>query len=826
MQPFIAHVRSKDRSIQTVEQHLQEVSLLSGIFAEKIGLKKTGELIGLLHDFGKYSKAFQKYIRANTAEILSPVFIDFDIDECSFYKKQKGRIDHSTAGAQWIKSKFPDKTNFKHLCVQLMSLAVVSHHGGLIDCIDVDGKNKYETRLNKADKDTHFNDCRASMPDSIRKSADDLINSNLSDEIYPLVISILSPKSHQFSNKVKEFHLGLAAKFLFSCLVDADRISSADYEAGRDIHDRLNTEFSWDLPVSIFESHIKTFNNSAPINQIRKTISDQCFKRSSDKQGIYTLTVPTGGGKTLSSFRYALHHAKKHNLDRIIYIIPYTSIIEQNAGEIRNIFSKVSDEYSLWVLEHHSNLEPENQSWQSKLFAENWDAPIVFTTMVQFLEACFGGGTRGARRLHQLANSLLIFDEIQTLPIKCVHMFCNLLNFLYLYAGTTAILCTATQPVLDNLTKSEKGQLILSTDHEIIGLSCNVKKLFTDLERVNLIDLRRKTGWSVEDLTEFIIERFDCSLSCLVIVNTKQWAYNLYKGCVEKIINKDSAFHLSTNQCSAHRKTVFKKIRDRLKNNEPVLCISTQLIEAGVDISFKNVVRFVAGLDSIAQAAGRCNRHAELVDAEGLPQKGEVYIVNPDKEPILRLEDIAEGQKATSRILSENKVADLLSPECIKQYFKYYFYERADAMAYSLGYGLSLLNMLSDNEGNNYPHKNQYRVQNRMCPLLMQSFSEAGRRFSVFDAPTKSFIAPFNEEAKHIISELCLESESESFKQNLKDAQKFSVNVFPNVWKKLLENGAIHEIRRLGVYYLDECYYSAEFGLTGSGTGQSDLLIG
>jgi CRISPR-associated helicase cas3 len=248
--------------------------------------------------------------------------------------------------------------------------------------------------------------------------------------------------------------------FLFSCLIDADRINSSDFEreAQKEIR-RLTEKPDWQTAIDQLETKLAGFENRYPIDGIRRRISGDCLKRAVDFQGIYTLTVLTGGGKTLASLRYALHHAQKHNLDRIIYIIPYTSIIDQNAQAVREILGEN------WVLEHHSNLEPEKQSWQDKLLSENWDKPIVFTTMVQFLDAWFGGCTRGARHIHPMTNSVLIFDEIQTLPIKCVHLFCNVLNWLTTFGKSTAVLCTATQPLLgelgvQNFPEGKRGTII------------------------------------------------------------------------------------------------------------------------------------------------------------------------------------------------------------------------------------------------------------------------------------------------------------------------------------------------------------------------------
>ncbi|MCJ8269704.1 MAG: hypothetical protein MJK04_09910 [Psychrosphaera sp.] len=393
--------------------------------------------------------------------------------------------------------------------------------------------------------------------------------------------------------------------------------------------------------------------------------------------------------------RYAVHHARKHKLDRIIYIIPFTSIIDQNAEAIRKAL-KDDDELNPWVLEQHSNLEPEQQTWRSKLASENWDAPIVLTTMVQFLETLFGGGTRGVRKLHQLANSVIVFDEIQTLPINCVHLFCNSINFLAAHCITTAVMCTATQPLLNRLEYPKKGLLHLRDEDELMP---DVGALFDDLKRVTIVDKTKKGGWTVEEVTELALAQVAAKNSCLIIVNTKDWARRLFQACMAmKSLPQGAIFHLSTAQCPVHRKTILDQVKARLKNKLPTLCISTQLIEAGVDVDFASVIRFVAGLDSIAQAAGRCNRN-------GYGDKAEVLVVNPDKENIDTLVDIVVGIAKTKQVFNEFKGQNLLLPEVMKQYFEYFFFDRADQMSYQCkdqktGESDNLLNLLSHNKLN------------------------------------------------------------------------------------------------------------------------------
>ncbi|MCD4743666.1 MAG: CRISPR-associated helicase Cas3', partial [Desulfobacteraceae bacterium] len=494
--------------------------------------------------------------------------------------------------------------------------------------------------------------------------------------------------------------------------------------------------------------------------------------------------------------RYALHHAKEHNLDHIIYIIPFTSIIEQNAEEIRLVVEKEGDEFP-WVLEHHSNLEPEEQTLQSKLVAENWDAPIIFTTMVQFLEVLFGGGTRGARRMHSLANSVLIFDEIQSLPINCVHLFCNGLQFFVDYARTTAILCTATQPLLSNLN-SEYSQLKMAVNQELVE---NKEDLFVQLKRVEIVNKVCPQGWTDFELTKLAIQQLEEKGNCLIIVNTKKWAKKLYESCLSEV-DDHSIFYLSTNLCPAHRKKILTLVRQRLDVGLPVLCISTQLIEAGVDVDFNSVIRFLAGLDSIAQAAGRCNRNGNLPMAQ-------VFVVNPQDEAIDMLEDIKEGRDKALRIFSENKDDNLLNPDVMNQYFTYYFYDRAQLMTYPLtekqaGRQDTLLNLLSDNSRNVGRSKQGINLQ--------QSFKTAGRAFKTIDATTQAVIVPYGK-GKDIIGELCADFEPAKAWKLLKQAQQYSVNVFPNVWRKLQDADAVMSIQGEEIYFLDERFYSDDFGL-------------
>lgn len=816
--PYIAHLRKSDGQIQSVQAHLKETAVLAKVFAQKLNLELAGELLGLMHDFGKYSRKFQKYIHDETG-LLNP---DLDDEEST---PNGSKVDHSTAGAQWVYRelrKFGAAQGIGEFLGQMLGLCIASHHGeGLIDCLDGEGNAIWKKRFEKEDELTHLAECEQNADEAIQQKAKELAGENLIRSLLNAVKPILSDQTT--NNKIKEFYLGCLTRFLFSCLIDADRINSSDFEREdqKDVR-RLTEKPDWQSAIDQLEAKLAGFENRYPIDEIRRRISDDCLKRAVDFQGIYTLTVPTGGGKTLASLRYALHHAQKHNLDRIIYIIPYTSIIDQNAQAVREILGED------WVLEHHSNLEPEKQSWQDKLLSENWDKPIVFTTMVQFLDAWFGGGTRGARHIHPMTNAVLIFDEIQTLPVKCVHLFCNVLNWLTTFGKSTAVLCTATQPLLgksglQNFPEDKRGAITargllrLPENAEIMGKHQDLDKLFDELSRVEIRFNEKAGGWNVDEAGAFLLEQFQTTPSCLFIVNTKKWAQELYQYCQRQNVPPEALFHLSTHQCAAHRKAIFDTIKARLENKQPVICISTQLIEAGVDISMACVIRALGGLDSIAQAAGRCNRHGEKKG------KGQVWVLNLQEQDFTRvLPDIAIGKDKAGTLFRKFKGEDILQPKAMSQYFELYFYNRSDEMMYPINEKAKnngLLHWLSDNcfnVGAKFKGhlKNDILRKHDLYPLLMQSFKSAGRIFQVIDAPTRSVIVPYGK-GKEYINTLCGTWDVKEMSEAKKKAQRYSVNVFPKVWDKLQEKKALHEaIKGSGIYYLDECHYTNEFGLS------------
>lgn len=795
----IAHYRKSDNISQSVEEHCFEVGKLAKEFAEKIELGYVGELLGLLHDAGKVSEQFQNYLKS-AVEILDP---DCDEDYVDAQKK-KGKIDHSTAGAQWI---WNELSKVDLLGAQILAICISSHHSGLIDCIgcsgDRYGKDIFSARMEKPEPKSHY-----------REMAD-----NFSTKIQNRCREILCEEKGLFENRIRQIlrlyqtepvscrnQISLLIRFVFSCLIDADRIDSACFEFPYLKLFLQKKKTTWNECIRRFENHLTTLTPNYEIDTIREKISNDCKQRASATKGIFSLSVPTGGGKTYSSLRFALHHAEQHNMDRIFYFVPFTSIIDQNAKVVRKA---LQDKNRKIVVENHSNLTPRRQSYREKIVCANWDAPIVLTTMVQFLESLFGGGTRGARRMHQLANSVMIFDEVQSIPINCIHLFNQAVNFLVEQCGSTVILSTATQPLLHTVDKS-KGYLKLDPSNEIVK---DPSELFARLQRTVVHDRTKPGGWKNNEIADLINEQTASKKSCLVVANTKKMARAIFELVDQAKEREWEIYHLSTNMCPAHRKVVLRAIKNRLVEEKPVVCVSTQLIEAGVDVDFGAAIRFLAGLDSIAQTAGRCNRNGRQQN------EGNVFVINPSEESLFGLPAIQIASKCTQRVLQDfrenpNKFGnDLISPKAMNWFYKIYYYEHANKMDYpidesKIGHADSMLNLLG---------LNRFAVSDtsqRPPYHLHQAFMTAGRNFETINTPTQGVIVPFGRRGKALIDKLgTSEYEQENY-ELLREAQQFTVNVFPFLLTKLQEQNAIDQvIENTEIYCLDEQFYDKQFGL-------------
>ncbi|NPV56067.1 MAG: CRISPR-associated helicase Cas3' [Anaerolineae bacterium] len=819
---FIAHVRKQDNQSQDLWKHLKETSIIAEQLAKKIGLGEAGKIIGLVHDIGKASQEFQNYILSATG------LIDPDRDEYVDAVAKKGKVDHSTAGAQVIYENLHSGDSEGYISAQILSLCAASHHSGLIDCLSPSGDDTFDSRINKQDKLTHKKEAvtNLELAGNIRftdlpwkKSADQLID------------KLKAIKESNDSKETMAFKSGLLVRYLLSCLLDADRLNTADFENPDNTALRNYGQYpAWETLIQRLQAKLNTFKGKEgrnKVDEIRDQVSQICLESSTKDKGIFQLTVPTGGGKTLASLRFALNHAAHHSMDRIFYIIPYTSIIDQNADEVRKILEDKDEDGRLLdqiVLEHHSNLTPEEETRRQNLLSENWDVPIVFTTQVHFLESLFGNGTRSTRRMHQLANSVIVFDEVQTVPVRCIHMFNVALRFLVKGCGATVVLCTATQPLLDKIDPPQRS-LPIRAEYKIIQ---DAKPLFAQLKRVEVFDHRKIGGWGTEEIAELAEQEQNVSGSVLIVVNTKNSARDLYQKISARQCTE--TYHLSTNMCPAHRLNVLDEIKEKLLNKQPVICVSTQLIEAGVDIDFGSVIRYLAGLDSIAQAAGRCNRH-------GLRNSGNVWIINPREESIGKLKDIQLGIAISERLLDDFNQhpgaydSSRLSLSLMEDYYQYYFYRRKDEMKFNVGERSlagrddDLFNLLSLNT---LSVGNYQRVTGTLPRMLFkQSFLSAAKSFYVIDAPTRGVIVPYGDEGRKIISDLCGKFEIERQRELLKRAQRYTVNLFSHEFKAMRDYGAIHEVKKdAGIFHLDPQYYNNDTGWSDEKTnGAEDLII-
>lgn len=824
---FIAHVR-EDGEHQSLQEHLLGVGDKAGSYSAKIGLASQGELIGLLHDLGKYGSNFQAYIKSATG-LLNQDEDEEYVDAAGL----RGTIDHSSAGAQFLWRELSKQKPLGPVVGQMLALCIASHHSGLIDCLSADsrrfGEDDFSRRMGKADVRTHLTEAWEKLDAPVRERVRQLLSepgliAGIGEKLRCIVA-----KSNGQTDKgfVAQQQIGLLVRCLFSCLIDADRLDTAIFEKPKANRHRPQGEYvDWKTLSGRLEAYLASLPSCSPIDGLRRDIARHCLEGARRDRGIFTLSVPTGGGKTLASLRFALNHADEHRLDRIVYVIPFTSIIDQNAKVVREILEPKGShaEDGRIVLEHHSNLTPEVQGWRDKILTENWDAPVIYTTMAQFLETLFGAGTRGARRMHQMANAVVVFDEIQSLPVKCVHLFSNALQFLVDHCGSTAVLCTATQPLLGKVDPLQ-GSLRLAKENELMP---DVGQLFDDLKRVEIVDSRKSGGYGEDEVAYLAVKQMSETGSCLTIVNTKAAARSLYQHCTSRF--GGFIAHLSTSMCPAHRKQVLADIVRRLdgEEKEPVLCVSTQLIEAGVDVDFGSVIRYMAGLDSIAQAAGRCNRHGHRL-------MGQVHVVNPSEQNLSRLPDIAIGIAKAERILDDYRSDparfdhNLIGPKAMNWYYENYFYARRDDMCYpvsadALGHDDSLLNLLSTNT---IASEEYGRRHGQLPPIyLRQSFMAAAKAFKAIDAPTRGVIVPFGDAGRELIADLCAAHEVEKQHELLRRAQQFTVNVFAWELEKLQQVSAVYPVQEgTRVLHLDPRYYSTEFGLAIDPVNLMEALI-
>jgi CRISPR-associated endonuclease/helicase Cas3 len=710
---------------QLLRDHLTNTANIAEGFGLDLEISNLAYIAGLLHDIGKYSEAFQKRLDG------SP-----------------NKPDHATAGARLAVEIFNNTDTEKWLAT-IVAYCVSGHHTGLPDYGSVISLESDGTLISRIDPE--------------KKLLEDF--SSYKSEID---LSSLKLKSRTIKTTSADqgFSIAFLTRMLFSTLVDADFQDtetfiqgSARPRGGYDSINKLREKFS---------KHIQQFvTRSNEINKKRSETLSACIGKAENEQGFFTLTIPTGGGKTLSSMGFALNHAVKHGLKRIIYVIPFTSIIEQNAGVFKGILGEEN------VLEHHSNFDwsqkhdetlPDDETkdvlGKLKLAAENWDIPVVVTTNVQFFESLFSNRSSQCRKLHNLTKSVIIFDEAQMLPMEYMKPCMGALKELVRNYGVTTIFCTATQPslgrFLDNVSFTE--------------LAPNPQALFNFYKRVNIKNLG-----CISDAT--LIERIHEFPQAVCIVNTRKHAKGLYDQ-----LGQTGRFHLSTLMCPTHRKETLLKIRELLKAGEPCRVISTQIMEAGIDVDFPVGFRAIAGLDSIIQAAGRVNREMRL----GM---SDVYVFDPQTEFIKKTPSyIKQGATITESILRKyGENPD--SVQAIEEYFnKLYHLQGANAF--------DIKGILAHfNKGGNE---------------LDFDFKTAAEKFKLIENTTVAVVIPYNEEATECLEQARHHPFPFKFSRTL---QMYTVNIYENEFKALKSKGVIETYNETFEVLTKSIYYNEQTGL-------------
>lgn len=675
---YLAHINDKGEE-QPLKRHLEGTALLCGQFADNFGAYEWGFCCGLLHDIGKYSLKFQKRLQGS-----------------------EDSVDHSTAGAKvcW------DRKGM----YQFLSYCIAGHHAGLPD---TGGASDMGTR--------------GTMMGRMKKKLENYQAYDKEIEIPLLKIPPFQPVKDENPG----FFFSMLIRMLYSCLVDADYLDTEFFMNGREIRDRGES-----IPVLYqkFTESISGWLNNCDLETIngrRTEILNHCIKMGEASKGLFTLTVPTGGGKTISSLAFALKHAKEHHMDRIIYVIPYTSIIEQNAKVFSDILGADN------VLENHCNLDYESSEELKpmQLAAENWDRTVIVTTNVQFFESLFSNKSSKCRKVHNIANSVIIFDEAQMLPSDYLKPCISAMEQLLRYYRSSIVLCTATQPALKGL---------LSQEIAVRELCPRVEEQFEFFKRVSIKNLNKL---SEDELAEKLMDEEQA----LCILNTKKCAQRIYQN-----IKAEGVYHLSTSMYPAHRKRALNEIRERLKKQKRCVVVSTSLVEAGVDLDFQTVYRQLAGVDSIIQAAGRCNREGRRPFSECF-----TYIFKLD------IRETVPGQRqqieVAESLLSDNRSLEEL--ETVKRYFEILYHFRGES--------LDKKEILKKFDRGNF------------------QFSSVGREFRLIEENTKTILIPKEEDAQKILEQLKIKGFT---KELMRKMGQYCVNVYENDFQKMFAAGMLNGI--------------------------------
>lgn len=776
---YAAHIN--ENGIQTVEEHCRNTAEMAAGFAKLFDAESIGRLQGLLHDIGKLSEKFSRYIMGDASI-------------------KKGEIDHSYAGAKYL-CEIADKTDAKRFykVSRLIARTIISHHG-LNDWLDEYGTDYFLKRTGKAE-----------LYDEIRANTEAVFNEKE-------IISLLEKADDEYQSirsRIKEisggnkeslaFYLGLLERVLQSSVIDADRIDTAAFMSCEPAEAEADKKKLWaEMQARLAERLGRFDGNTDPISVQRKSISDRCAKFAENDVRVCRMIVPTGGGKTLSSLRFAIDYCAGHDMEKIIYVAPFMSILEQNSKEFREVAGEEN------FLEHHSNVVAEqlekaeqNEYSEYELHTERWDTPVIATTMVQFLNTLFSAKTSSVRRMHRLSRAVIIIDEIQAVPLKCVNMLNLAVNFLTQICGAAVVLCSATQPVMDEV----KFPVIMDENYSMTG---DFSRDFEVFRRTDIISKIDPYGWDYDETADFCAEKFHASGDLLLIVNTKSEALKMFERLKERCHDEAEIIHLSTNMCPEHRRDKIDRIRKLLDDARPVICVTTQLIEAGVDISFRCVVRAAAGLDSVVQAAGRCNRHGK---ADGICP---VYVIKLKDENLGSLKEIKDAQVILQGMLCSGKYTDLQSDETVRQYFRALYQWEASKMCYNAPkMKTNLIDLLGLDE-------DRYKISMKTSDnYSSQAFRTAGTIFKVIDSNTEDIVVPYNDEAEELIEQL--KTAKGGLNKLTKQAQKYTVSVYSGTGRKLDENNGVYRTE-FGTAILEKNFYDSELGVITEGA-EHDILI-
>ncbi len=734
---FFAHSTQRDdrSDWQGLAEHLRNVAALAGEKAAAFDASGLAELTGLLHDLGKYTDDFQRHIAGDAI-----------------------RVDHATRGAMVAVERFGP-------IGMLLAYGIAGHHAGLANGSEGGERTALCDRLKGLGLPPLKDDWRRDIVLPERLTA-------------PKLVPLKDQGMFQFA---------FLARMLFSCLVDADYL---DTEAFYDrvalpgqANDRSATRALEAPSLQSLRERLDTrlagFAADSDVNRVRADILAHTRQAARHAPGLFSLTVPTGGGKTLASLAFALDHAIEHGLRRVIFVIPFTSIVEQNAAVFR---SALGDLGEAAVLEHHSAFvaaplpRSDAERYQAReklrLAMENWDAPIIVTTAVQFFESLFAARPSQCRKLHNIAGSVVILDEAQTLPLKLLRPAVAAIDELARNYRSSIVLCTATQPALN--APDFRGGL-----EKVRELAPNPQKLFRKLDRVRV----RHVGTLDDDALAAQLRELD---QVLCIVNNRRHARALYQALADQA----GARHLTTLMCARHRSKVLSEVVECLKAGEPCRLISTSLIEAGVDISLPTVYRAEAGLDSVAQAAGRCNRNGER--AAELSEVRVFATANSDWAPPPELRQFAQAAQEVMR--QPQFRDDPLSPPAIEAYFRLLYWQKGDKE-------LDTANLLG------------LCAESRIDSLPLETLAA---KFRMIDTVQMPVIVPFDDDAREHLKSLRHVDKSGGLARKL---QPYLVQLPRNGFDALRQAGAIQPVapEKWGEQFIElvnKDLYNTHFGLS------------